>query len=99
MPREEGIHQRIMRDIRAAYPGCKVVKHHANQYTGPNHPDLYGCINGRSFVIEVKQPGEEPTPGQHAQLREWKRAGAVAGWATSPAEALDILMRCMDGGG
>lgn len=91
MPREEGIHRAILGAIRRAYPGCVMLKHHAGPYTGPGHPDLYGCVNGRAVVIEVKQPGEEPTRLQHAKLNEWARAGAVAGWATSVDEALSIL--------
>ena len=54
-------------------------------------PDLLACVTGFFYAIELKQPGERPTPLQMKRLREWQAAGAVAGWVTTEAE-LDALL-------
>lgn len=58
-------------------PETKTYKLHGSIYLG-KAPDLIGCIRGRMFVIEVKVPGEEPDPGQAAELRHWAAVGALA---------------------
>jgi len=40
-------------------------------------PDFIGCINGKVFAVEVKQPDKKPTAAQQAQLCRWKSAGAI----------------------
>lgn len=54
--------------------------------------DLLGWTrDGRFAAIEVKKPGEKPRQEQHDFLDAVRRAGGVAGWATSPEEAIAIL--------
>jgi hypothetical protein len=42
-------------------------------------------------VIELKQPGEQPTKLQTARLQEWARAGAATAVATSVVQVRDFL--------
>ena len=58
-------------------PCTKAYKLHGSIYLG-KAPDIIGCTYGRMFVIEVKVPGQEPDPGQAAELRHWAAAGALA---------------------
>lgn len=67
------------------------------RHTGPmgtgGHPDIEGCSAGRSFQVEMKRPGEKPTPRQFAQMRVWQNAGALVGWACSVEHVRQIMAR------
>lgn len=54
-------------------------------------PDLIGCWRGRFLGLEVKQPGEEPTPLQLRSLSLITRAGGIAGVVTSVGDVQDLL--------
>lgn len=51
-------------------------KRHGSSFTTSGDPDLYGLWNGTHFEIELKRPGQHPTPLQQFRLAEWSRAGA-----------------------
>lgn len=70
---------------------CEAVKHHGSAYSTVGEPDIYGCIEGRAFLIEVKVPGKKPTKIQNARMRKWKKAGARVGIATTVEEALAVI--------
>lgn len=72
-------------------PGGRCVVYTAHAKGNRGHADLYGCIRGQAFFIEVKQEGKEPTALQAAELRKWAKAGALCGSATSVDEAKAIL--------
>ncbi len=82
----------IVRKIREALiqRGAAVVKIHGSAFQ-PDAVDLLGCYRGRALAIEVKRPGKEPTPRQAEFLERWRRAGGIAFWATSKAEAIAKL--------
>jgi Holliday junction resolvase len=83
---------RLVNKIRRALEniGAKTVKTHGSAY-GSNTPDILGCIEGRSFAIEVKQEGQYATPAQVKDLIEWAKAGAMVGVAHNVCEALLII--------
>ena len=54
-------------------------------------PDLCGCLHGRFFALEVKLPGEDPTPVQLERHAELRRAGAVVTVVHSVTEAVAAL--------
>jgi hypothetical protein len=90
MAREDSIVQSI-RAWLDTLPCCEHRKTHGDEYATKGDPDIIGCLFGRMFCIEVKQPGEEPTVLQAKRLRDWARAGAITGCAHSKAEAQWIL--------
>lgn len=47
--------------------------------------------DGMAFYIEVKLPGEKPRQNQLDFLQAMRESGAIAGWATSIPEALQIV--------
>lgn len=51
---------------------------------------------GRHVVIELKQPGNEPTPKQASRLRKYADSGSHAGWATTMEEVDAILEHADD---
>ena len=74
MPRESAVLARIRRTFEQGRSKCLKT-------SGEGEPDLVCCQNGRTVVIEVKQPGKKPTPLQMQRLREWANAGALALWS------------------
>jgi hypothetical protein len=46
---------------------------------------------GRTVFIEVKRPGEEPTPQQKRRMMEIRAQGAEVYWVTSLEQARGIL--------
>lgn len=77
-------------------PAAEIRKLHGTMYAVKGDPDLYGCIAGRMFVIECKQPGKYPSKIQYKRLREWNEAGAVTGVARSLEDAKTILNPLLD---
>lgn len=71
---------------------CWANKIHGDMYQERGVPDIVGCYKGHSFVIEMKRPGKEKHVSvyQAKHLKEYKRAGARAGVASSVEEALAI---------
>ena len=59
-------------------PNCKARKRRGG-ISNRGEPDIYGCIDGRHFEIEIKAPGNSPTKHQEARLEEWKNTGAITG--------------------
>lgn len=55
-------------------------------------PDLIWCIEGRMGVTECKrEDAEPPTPAQMGQLRQWQKAGALAGWVRNANHLRELL--------
>lgn len=93
--KEAQLQRKIQQALIDRY-GAKVIKFHGNEYTEIGTPDLIGVFiatTGRAytFFLEVKLPGQSPSPIQKQRIREWRNAGAIAGWCTSPLEAIEII--------
>jgi hypothetical protein len=95
VPTESVIVNKIMKRLA---PLCKVRKRHGSGFAVRGDPDLFGCLPldhpvwpGRHFELEVKRPGEKPTPLQNTRLAEWQAAGALTGVVSDPEHALSIL--------
>lgn len=82
--------------------GCFAVNHTVGdfftKYGGrvsigkPGEADVWGHRpDGIAFYIEVKLPGEKPRQNQLDFLQAMRESGAIAGWATSIPEALQIV--------
>lgn len=86
--RERDITTRILKTLRAG--GAFAEKNHGNAYTRIGTPDIYACYQGRFIAIEVKRPGEHPTPAQVAFLNELTLAGAVTAVMTSHEQVYEM---------
>ena len=71
------------------------IKFHGSAMSKGGEPDILACVMGRMVRVEVKVPGNKPTPRQYHQLRQWEKAGALSGWATS-VEEVDALLGHLD---
>lgn len=83
--------------------GCVARNHTVGQFYTKNgalvnvghhgESDITGhrISDGKAIYIEVKLPGEKPRQDQLDFLEAMKNTGAIAGWCTSPREALNIV--------
>lgn len=67
------------------------LKVHGSRFQRAGVPDFLVCYNGHFHAIELKLPGEQPTPIQVLELRDIARAHGTAGVATSWRQVCDIL--------
>lgn len=72
-------------------PGCLARKRWGGGMGVAGDPDIDACIRGRSVQLEVKRPGERPTPLQLKRIEEWRRAGAVVAVVNSVADVRRLL--------
>jgi hypothetical protein len=54
-------------------------------------PDILACYRGRFLGLEVKLPGEEPSPMQWKVLDEIRAAGGIARVVRTVVEVTDLL--------
>ena len=80
---------RLLKKLNAR-PGTYAIKLHGGAYSVAGTPDVLCVVNGRAFLLEVKQPGEKPTPRQAVELERWRQAGATVAvvYSASEVEAL-----------
>lgn len=108
LPRER--ESKVQSSIRVRLRRLGVVLHRRNtgamreggrfiRFASPGQADLYGwdIRSGRHWEIEVKRPGNRPTPRQLEWLKECTRLGAVAYWADSVNIAERVAMAILDG--
>jgi hypothetical protein len=74
-------------------PGCLARKRWGGGMGVAGDPDIDACLRGRSVQLEVKRPGEKPTPLQVKRLEEWRQAGAIVGVVVSVDDAKSLLAR------
>ena len=64
--------------------GCYAAKWHGSVYGAGGMPDIYVLVPSAPYAIpvhiEVKLPGNKPTPRQEKVMRDLRKAGAVAVW-------------------
>lgn len=81
----------IRNQLNAA--GCASLKMNIH-----GEPDIFAICpfgdhgEGIGILIEVKIPGKSPEPIQHAKLKRWVDAGAVAFWTDRSAAIIDRIM-------
>jgi hypothetical protein len=86
---EKSIQKKIMKWLEKF--GCTVVKYPAGRFGRTGVSDLIACVRGRYFAIEVKRPGNEPTPIQANFLEKVRVSGGLAMFATSVEDVKGYL--------
>jgi Holliday junction resolvase len=69
--------------------GVYVVKIHGGPYQQMGLPDLWCVWQGRLVCLEVKLPGEQPTPRQEHEIGRLRAAGATVAVVTSVDESIE----------
>ena len=75
-----------------AYADENGVKHY--KQTGPDgrsKPDQLYMKNGVALFIEIKRPGEKPTPGQLRELKELQAVGMIAEWVDNARDGRRLI--------
>lgn len=104
--------QHAIREALGLEPGLVLWRNQVGQYTEdragkkrviryglcPGSSDLVGLLDGRFVGIEVKAPGEKPTPDQERWLQLVRNVGGFACVAHSTDEARAALVRARAGG-
>jgi hypothetical protein len=67
-------------------PKTYAYRKHTGAYGVRGQPDIHGCSDGRSFVIEMKKGKNTTTALQDVRLEQWANAGALAFVAYSLAD-------------
>lgn len=93
MPRQpEGkLSKRIQAYLRGR--GAYVFKVHGSEFQEPGTPDLLCCYRGHFIGLELKMPGEKPSPKQVYIMGLIREAGGVAHVASSIDDVERILER------
>lgn len=87
--KEKSITARILRTINKY---GKFIKVHGSSYMVAGTPDIFGSINGRSVLIEVKNETGKLRPAQVIQISEWRERGdAIVIVARSLEDVIDGL--------
>lgn len=92
---ESRLQRRIREALEIEFPRSFWFKVHGGPFTRAGIPDLVGCVNGRFFALEVKQPGEEASRVQRKRIAQLTRAGATSDVVESPEEAIAIVTRAI----
>lgn len=77
---EQRIQTSIIKYIKSI-GGLPIKQNQIGIYAQAGVPDIIACIKGRFVAIEVKRPGQKPTPIQEAFLASIAKKGGVAFWA------------------
>jgi hypothetical protein len=92
MPQPEGkIVKSIRRMIEQRDGRCFKIHGGDNPFQEVGIPDLLCCYRGRFVGLEVKQPGEKPSPVQRVVLYEIVSAGGYASVVSSVKMAESLL--------
>lgn len=91
MPSESTLKRNVLAYFARYYPSAVVRKRHGTVFTTAGDPDVYALIDGHHFELELKRPGEKPTPLQTARLAQWRGAGAIVGCIHTLAELEALL--------
>lgn len=67
---------RYLKAIKAKGHGVWWLKVHGGPMQTAGVPDLVVIVDGRTYWLEVKRPGEEPTPLQAHTHEQMRTAGA-----------------------
>ena len=83
--------RKIQKLLRQRYPGIWLFKTHGSEYQPAGLPDLIGCLHGRFFGLEVKEPDEPPSAIQEEEIADIIAAGGIAGVIETFEEAVALL--------
>lgn len=88
--------------------GLKFVPYVGSVIGEGGTPDIIGCVEGKTFLMEVKRPEEftkdgkviqragKPTELQKQRMKEWTEAGAFVKVVYSATEAMDFVLSLLE---
>ena len=91
MAKESSLKRSVLSFLVRCYPSAVVRKRHGTVFTVAGDPDVFFLLDGRHFEVELKKPGESPTPLQAYRLQQWSAAGAITGCVHSVQELAELI--------
>lgn len=101
VPLERDVLKQIIRALRADPRVAMVERNQSGLFQDGNRYIRVGSrgkldltvllTSGRYAEIEVKRPGRKPDPHQLERIEAIRKNGGIAGYATSPEQALELL--------
>ena len=91
MTREAAVRRQVVTYLKSLAPRVAYRSNPASPFATAGDPDLFACVNGRLVCIELKRPGEHPTPVQVRRLATWAAAGAVVVVAYGRADVEGVV--------
>lgn len=88
-PKESVITAKALKLLKEG--GILAWKNHGSLYSKAGIPDIQAVRDGTTFYIEMKRPGEEPTPIQAVMIEKLRKAGAPVTVAHSAEEAYGFV--------
>ena len=89
---EQHIQTSIIKYIKSI-GGLPIKQNQIGIYAQAGVPDIIACIKGRFVAIEVKRPGQKPTPIQEAFLESITKKGGVAFWSDNLDRVKSLLKK------
>lgn len=91
VPVLEKTRQRNILKYLNAVPNCIAENRTQTGYGIKGGADILGCINGRHFELEVKQPGQKLSILQDQWIKRWAKTGAIAGRVEDVASMREVF--------
>jgi hypothetical protein len=90
---ESTLQRNIRKKLKKEFRDSFWLKVHGGPYQAAGLGDLIGCVSGKFFMLEVKDPNEDHpvSPIQKIRIREVLNAGGVACVIESVEEALEVV--------
>lgn len=88
---EKNLQKKIVKYLRELPRSSHARVVHGGPHGTGGEPDIDAVIEGVSLKIEVKVPGNSPTPRQLSVIRKWRESGAIAGWANCIDHVVQLL--------
>lgn len=92
---ETALTNKIRGHVESVFPVSLTYKYHGSGFGVSGVPDFVFLWRGRAIFIEVKVPGEKPTPKQVYEMGRINATGVRATWVCSPDEAVSEINRIM----
>ena len=88
-PLESTIVKNVMAQAKAL--GWLPLKQHGSAFSLAGIPDVLAIRDGRAAWLEVKRPGQNPTPIQLVRHKQLRECGCPVATVRSAAEAREFL--------
>ncbi len=89
---ESAIKKKILKKLREEYSQGWWIKIHGGPQQERGIPDIIGCLHGRFYAFEVKQPKRAATLYQQIQMDRISDAGGLARVVTCYQDVKRIIL-------
>ena len=89
----DGVVQPILHYLNSL-PNTKAINIHGGVFCERGTPDIIGCTNGRTILLECKRsPTEAAEKIQEWRMAEWRSAGAIVARVDDVSQVKELLKK------